>query len=49
MNLIAYAEALENKETIASFLAEVYGDFSMMNSMAFTECGPYIDDFIYGD
>ena len=49
MNLIAYAEALENKKIIADFLAESYGDFSMVNSMAFTERGPYIVDFIYGN
>lgn len=49
MNLIAYAEALENKKTIADFLVEFYGDFTVMNSMASTECGPYIVDFIYGN
>ncbi|ELN2576662.1 hypothetical protein RY966_002381 [Enterobacter kobei] len=49
MNLIAYKKALENKRVLANFLAEAYGDFSMLDSMTSTECGPYIVDFIYGN
>ncbi|MCW1825743.1 hypothetical protein OLZ31_02585 [Enterobacter asburiae] len=49
MNLIAYNLALKNKQVIAEFCAWSYGDFSMLDSMTSTECGPYIVDFIYGN